>query len=103
MKCVYCDREVPDNEITDEHVLPRKIGGGLQPRNPFLLRAVCGRCNSTCGRFVDAPYLKSWTVHNQGASLALEAARIDDKTIIPLSYMGPMPELNFGQKICELW
>lgn len=103
MRCVYCNRDVPDNTITDEHVLPKKIGGGLQPTNPFLLHAVCARCNSNCGNFVDAPYLKSWIVHNHGSEIARRTTPIDGSTILPLSCMGPVPALSFGKKICDLW
>ena len=61
--CPYCGEDRARSDFTKEHVLPQALGGNLQPSNPFSISA-CGRCNSTCGRYVDGRFIRSWLIHN---------------------------------------
>jgi hypothetical protein len=102
MKCTYCDREVPDDQASDEHVIPKGLAS-IEPTNPFILRTVCKRCNGKCGRHVDAPFLKSWMVHSYAIDTAEKFSVIDEKTTLPLRYMGKMEALRQGSRECDVW
>lgn len=100
-RCIYCNREKDEKEFSQEHVLPKSIGGVLQPINPFSTNLVCGRCNSISGFFIDAPFAKSWFINNYRASNAAKYTKLTKQTILPLTYMGILEEMKFGDKICE--
>ena len=101
--CVYCGKNKNDTEMTREHVVPAAIGGILSPQNPFLLRRVCRRCNSACGRYVDGPFLRSWLTSNERAMNALKYLDLGKNPAVPLVYMGPVESLSHGERVCELW
>lgn len=102
-KCLYCNKPKKEDEFSQEHVLPRGVGGALTPVNPFSVDDVCKRCNSICGLFIDAPFIKSWFIKNQRASNAKRFVKLDKSTVLPLSYMGIIDQLEFKNKICEFW
>ncbi len=103
MFCVYCGREMPDTEASDEHVLPRAIGGNVTPRNPFLLRDVCRRCNSAAGRHIDLPFIKSWFTSILRASHSDRFVDLAQNPTLPLMYGGRL-QVDLGtDKIGELW
>jgi len=62
--CVYCNTEKQEDELSQEHVIPRAIGGNLTPINPFSLNNVCRHCNSLCGAYIDGPFIKNWFTQN---------------------------------------
>ncbi len=101
--CVYCNREKPDDELSQEHVIPRAIGGNLNPVNPFSLDNVCRRCNSLCGTYIDGPFIKSWVTQNYRTETILKYADITKDPILPLRYMGPCEDIEFKDNVCELW
>jgi hypothetical protein len=101
MFCPYCATEKDAQEFTDEHVLPRALGGALHPTNPFKLR-VCQQCNAIAGLYVDAPVVRSWLLR-----LARASALID-----PLDPVAPAMHLQFvgrleawedADTICDYW
>ena len=98
--CVYCG-QTKDEGFSDEHILPRAIGGNLL-HNQLKIR-VCQRCNNTLGMFVDGPFVKSWTISNHHASDALRYVDFDGNPGIQLCYMGISTEFSYGSKICEVW
>jgi len=100
-RCIYCDIEKEDKEFSQEHIIPRAIGGVLLPQNPFSTNDVCVRCNTISGFFIDAPFTKSWIINNYRASNATKFATITPKTILPLVYMGVMKDVRYNDKICE--
>ena len=102
-KCVYCNEFKDNSEMSKEHVIPQSLGGNLTPTNPFLLYDVCIRCNTLCGLYIDAPFIKSWLNQNARASNALQYIDLSKKPIVPLIYMGTLHEVQFKDKICELW
>ena len=101
-KCVYCNELKDDSEMSKEHVIPQSLGGNLTPTNPFLLYDVCRRCNTLCGRYIDAPFIKSWLNQNAKANNALQYIDLSKRPIVPLN-MGTLHEVQFSNKICELW
>ena len=102
MTCVYCAKNT--SPLTEEHVVPRALGGALQPTNPFKLNRVCRRCNTLCGRYVDRPFVKNWIVANYLQSAAYQLLDVTAPgSEVPLIYMGPIPEATFGDRMCELW
>src|SRR6266849_9315440 len=103
MICSYCWREKPDEEITDEHVLPRALGGNLEPRNPFLLRSVCKTCNVVSGRHIDGPFLRSWFFNNYRAENARKYIDLSVNPIVPLTYLGGVQTDLATDKSCEMW
>jgi len=101
IRCIYCDKEKDETEFSQEHVLPRSIGGVLQPVNPFSTNLVCARCNSISGFFIDAPFAKNWIINNYRASNAAKLSKITPSTILPLVYMGIVKDLKYQDAICE--
>lgn len=102
-RCIYCNKDKNESELSEEHVLPQAIGGNLSPTNPFKTPDVCKRCNNFCGLFVDTGFIKNWFTQAGRAEEALKHVKFDRDTIFPLRYMGPVPELDYDGKICETW
>ncbi|OAB38318.1 HNH endonuclease [Paenibacillus glacialis] len=101
--CVYCNKEKDTDEMTQEHVIPKAIGGNLFPTNPFSLDRVCKRCNNLCGAYIDGPFIKNWLTSNVKSSEIAKYADISRHPILPLSYFGILDDIKFGDKICEMW
>jgi len=60
-RCIYCEKDKPEEDMSLEHVIPQCLGGALAP-DMFKTRRVCRKCNSDLGLFVDASFEKSWDV-----------------------------------------
>lgn len=101
--CLYCNQEKNESEFSEEHVLPQAVGGNLSPTNPFKTPDVCKRCNNVAGLFIDTGFIKSWFTHAARSEEARRHIRLDQNTIFPLSFMGPIPELAHEDKICDFW
>jgi hypothetical protein len=101
--CIYCNKEKQDSDFSQEHVLPRALGGAIQPINPFSTTLVCARCNTISGFFIDAPFAKSWFINNYRADNAKRFIKLLPSTILPLVYFGIIDELKFEDKICEFY
>lgn len=101
--CLYCGYEKSEEDFSQEHIIPRAIGGNLIPNNPFAIQNVCKRCNSLAGTFIDGPFIKSWITQNYRADVIMRYADINSHPILPLRYMGVIRGLQYGTKICELW
>lgn len=101
--CLYCKQKKNDSEFSKEHIIPRAVGGAVNPLNPFTINDVCKRCNNLCGLFIDAPFIKSWFINNQRASNAKKFVRLTNSTVLPLTYIGIIEELKFDNRICEFW
>lgn len=101
--CIYCGRNKSSSQFSDEHVIPRAIGGNLEPTNPFLIDEVCNRCNNLSGIFIDEPFIKSWFTQNNKAELSFEYIDLDKDVIVPLRYFGEFEDLKYEDKICEFW
>jgi hypothetical protein len=101
MICVYCNQE--SDESTEEHVVPKAIGGNIEPTNPFKLKDVCPRCNRLRGLFVDGPFIRSGLTQQGRASSAVKAFKPGVTDFLPLNYMGYLEELHVGTRVCEFW
>ena len=100
MICPYCGEEKGEEQFTDEHVLPRALGGGLQPTNPFKLR-VCHGCNAICGLHVDGPVVRSWLLRLSRAGVRFDVLA-PQAPPIPLQFMGRLDEWA-DETICDYW
>ena len=47
--CIFCTKEKPESELTDEHVFPAALGGTLVIKN-----GSCATCNNGCSEFEQA-------------------------------------------------
>lgn len=101
--CLYCGNEKGEEDFSQEHIIPRAIGGNLTPDNPFTIQNVCRKCNSLAGTFIDGPFIKSWITQNYRAEVIMKYANISSRPILPLRYMGVIRELQYESKICEFW
>ncbi|UPT71150.1 MAG: HNH endonuclease [Flavobacterium sp. JAD_PAG50586_2] len=100
--CLYCKEEKEIKEFSQEHVLPRGVGGNLI-NNPFSIKDVCARCNNLCGLFVDGPFIKSWFTNNYRSKIAQQYCHLTPETVLPLSYMGEIEDLKSDNEICDFW
>lgn len=101
--CIYCNQEKPNSEFSQEHILPRALGGAIHPTNPFSTDLVCIRCNTISGFFIDAPFVKSWFINNYRADNAKKYIKLTPLTILPLIYIGVIDDLKFNDQICEFY
>lgn len=101
--CLYCNNEKGEDELSQEHVLPRGVGGAITTVNPFSIENVCIRCNSVLGFFVDSPFIKNWLINNHRAKNAKKFIKLSNTSILPLEYFGEINNLKFGNKLCEYW
>lgn len=104
-RCLYCDKEKPICESTLEHGIPQFLGGKYAPKI-FEFKNVCGWCNSTLGRHVDASFARSWFVSAAIQNNAMTC--YDAKTRqfpIPLMCMGITSHKppNILDEVCESW
>jgi hypothetical protein len=98
--CPYCGRE--KETFTDEHVVPRALGGNVEPANPFKLR-VCDTCNAASGRRVDGRFVRSFLVHNARAQAANDFYDPRVEPVIPLFYFGPQHDWPDTSTVCDFW
>jgi len=103
LQCLYCRAFKDESEFSREHVIPQAIGGVFESGNPFKLHNVCERCNNVAGLYVDAPFLRSFSVHNGRADSELRTVELELKTALPLTFLGRHCSLKHGTRICELW
>ena len=103
LQCLYCRAFKDKSEFSGEHVIPQAMGGIFEPTNPFKLHNVCKRCNNMTGLYVDAPFLRSFSVHNGRADSELQTIKPGPKTTLPLTFLGRHCSLKHGIRICELW
>lgn len=73
--CIYCMKDYSDKELSKEHVIPQALGGSLVGP-PFVIRNACKKCNNILGRFVDAPFIRSFFIKND---IALGHLSLDQK------------------------
>ncbi len=89
--------------MTDEHVLPKKIGGNVRPNNPFLLKNVCMQCNTASGRHIDGPFIRSWFIRNLRSQNAQKFLDLNTNPILPLTFMGELKQTWTNNLICDFW
>lgn len=57
MKCIFCRKEMSDNDVSREHVVPAALGGTL------VIREVCKECNSTLGSNIDIGLTENYFIN----------------------------------------
>lgn len=102
MFCPYCGYDKNDDKFTDEHVIPQALGGNVQPTNPFLLR-VCSPCNSACGRWIDAPFIRSWLIYNWRAQSSATYYDPAAEPVVSLVFVGQSEEWHDTDPVCDFW
>lgn len=100
--CPYCNKPKPVAERTTEHVFPKALGGALE-RKPLLLLDTCRPCNVACGRHVDGPFIRSWLTGNARAAHGLKYCDLSRSPVLPLTYIGPLPDVSWEGNVCEMW
>jgi HNH endonuclease len=100
-RSLYCDRDKED--ITEEHVIPRGIGGNLKETNLFKLKEVCSECNNACGRYVDGPFIRSAFTYQATVTTAVRAFKPGITDSLPLNFIGQVEDLDFASRICQFW
>lgn len=100
--CPYCGYDKDESKFTDEHVIPQALGGNVQPTNPFLLK-VCGECNSACGRWIDAPFIRSWLIYNARAGSSTIYYDAAAEPVVSLVFIGQSEEWTAQDPICDFW
>jgi HNH endonuclease len=101
MLCPYCGKEKDATKFTDEHVLPRALGGAVEPTNPFKL-PVCGNCNTIAGLYIDGPVVRSWWLRVSRGGVRFNA--MDPRgPPIPIQFMGRLDEWIDSETVCDYW
>lgn len=95
--CIYCDRPVSVDTLTDEHIWPDALGGDALP--DFWRTEVCGACNSASGVYVDGAFIKSWVgaAERFASGDAYLAASAPEKAVVPFSFIGTLPEVGAAE------
>lgn len=104
VKCVYCLKEKSLSAFnTTEHIIPHSCGGGGVYDELFLTDRVCDDCNHKCGLFVDAAFLKGWSIHNDKAQSFMLYADTSRIKPIPFMRFGIFEALTSPDEACEYW
>jgi hypothetical protein len=103
--CIYCNKQKPEKEFSDEHIWPRRLGGDFLPHEIWRTEDVCKKCNNDCGLFIDGSFIRSWIGRSQLSCGALEYLAGTCKTAaIPLDYLGPLKNVVVPDgQIAEYW
>ncbi|AXK79983.1 HNH endonuclease [Pseudolabrys taiwanensis] len=103
--CIYCCEIKPDNEFSEEHIIPQFMGGSSDCKEA-VTRDVCQRCNSIFGRYVDAPVAKAFfqnSVEYNAWESCFDYAP-DSGNVFPLIYFGLNRNLALEDgEVAEVW
>lgn len=100
--CPYCGSDESTGPMNQEHALPRSLGGNLEPTNPFSIRAHT-KCNRTLGKYVDAPFTRSFPLHNARTLAGYKLVDPSCKPVLPLLYLGTSHAWADESITCDLW
>lgn len=102
-ECIYCGKLKRASEFSLEHILPEALGGNLCG-DIFITTRVCQSCNSTCGLWVDGPFVKNWFSLSLKIVDALKYIDWGKDTILPLMCMGILDGFVAPNgDICDQW
>ncbi len=100
MVCVYCG-QVKTEPFTTEHVLPKALGGNLEPTNPFLV-SVCKRCNTLCGVYVGRPFMQGFFTQADNVLASRSYVDLSRHPALPLWHWGPEDCLDMPDgRVCD--
>jgi HNH endonuclease len=104
-KCIYCREDKPVAEFSEEHIIPKFMGGSSECYDA-VTNDVCDQCNSLFGRFVDASVAKGFFLNSIEGTAWQGCFDYDEKNgnVFPLTYLGKCDELEFdeGEEV-EVW
>lgn len=102
--CIYCEKEKPKEQFSNEHIWPQALGGDTLPVF-WQTSEVCGQCNNLSGLFVDGAFVKSWFGSAERSTDSLYAeSKPPSKLILPLSYLGKMEDVPIEEGfVAEFW
>ncbi len=104
--CIYCREIKRDDDFTLEHVIPKFLGGAYAP-DLYKIKAVCDKCNSNLGLFVDAGFKKNFAVYSALTEMFFAFFDTNNPIGLPLLCMGPSdlkpPDMKEESEICEAW
>ena len=103
-QCIYCGKEKPAKEFSDEHIWPQSLGGDFLP-DFWRTEDVCGICNNMSGVFVDGAFIKSFFVMAERTSDALDYLDPEKPTgILPLNYLGIIQNIATQKdEVADYW
>jgi len=104
-RCIYCGRDKPAVEFTDEHIWPDALGGDCLP-SQWRTDDVCGKCNNLAGLFVDGVFIKSFFGSAErwhGAHDYLTLSDVD-RAVLPLAYLSRLRDVPLADnEVAEFW
>ena len=103
--CLYCGEQMDDREFSLEHIWPEALGGDTLP-DFWRTDAVCRRCNSISGLFVDGEFIKGalGNIERWTAGVVYSDKEEPDYLIEPLAYMGIVSDLPIPSgRIVDFW
>jgi hypothetical protein len=100
--CPFCGNDESTGPMNQEHALPRSLGGNLEPTNQFSIRAHM-KCNGTLGKYVDAPFVRSFPLYNARTLTGYQLVDPSRKPVLPLLYMGMSRAWTDASVTCDLW
>lgn len=104
MLCIYCSEKNPSCGFSDEHIWPDRLGGSLLPKDLFRSNAVCRKCNSLCGLYVDGAFIKSFFATSENVTSANAFPDPKKPSAVPLTYLGFASDVDVEKdEVCERW
>jgi len=103
--CIYCSKRTAAADFSLEHLIPQFMGGNAACPDAAT-RDVCRRCNSLCGRFVDAPVARGFFQNSIDNGAWQHCIRFDAAAgnVFPLIYLGTCAEIAFNDnEESEVW
>lgn len=104
-KCIYCGKEKPVTDFSDEHIWPDALGGDFL--DPFWrTQDVCEHCNNLSGVYVDGAFIKGFFGSAERATGARDYVDVSNpnSVCLPLDYFGPLNGLKLPpDEIGEYW
>jgi len=101
--CLYCANLVPNDKLTDEHIWPKKLGGGRLEQSIWRTKDVCSRCNSLSGIYVDGAFIKG-VLRLYDVSTEILTSKGNSPVSKELCYIGSWSDETIpSSHIAELW
>jgi len=101
--CLYCAKTVSSDKLTDEHIWPKKLGGGRLEQNVWRTKDVCGSCNSMSGIYVDGAFMKG-VLNAYDTSTGILSIREGTPVSKELCYLGTWSdEIIPNSHVAEVW